>query len=206
VHRRRNGSGRALRAAVAALLTAACGDSRPSIALPPVPPTTLDDTDLAVIRAVIPSGRWIVRHQTVLETRYIVDDSFQDGGPRDQLARWNPLLKEWGLEKRVLEQLLARNNETFSIGPLSGGDALVVESGALSDVFDNGFWDNFHKVFPDRVGTMRVSAPVYDREQARALIFVASVRGPLEGEGELVLLAREGEGWKIARRLMVWVS
>lgn len=65
------------------------------------------------------------------------------------------------------------------------------------------FWDEFFHKYPGSQGIASVSRVAFNRDGDVALVYVENQRGPLEGQGMLILLARKSEGWYIQARELV---
>lgn len=68
-----------------------------------------------------------------------------------------------------------------------------------------GGWKEFHKKYPHS-GINLVSLPAYNEEHSRALLYLGTSCGMLCGNGVLMLLEKDGENWKVAEKVVVWVS
>jgi hypothetical protein len=62
------------------------------------------------------------------------------------------------------------------------------------DPYDGG-WKHFYEKYPKAVGLITVSRVGLNREQDRAVFYVACVRGALAAIGQVRVLEREGDVW-----------
>jgi hypothetical protein len=74
---------------------------------------------------------------------------------------------------------------------LSGEERRAIFEG---DPYDRG-WKRFYEKYPKAIGLITVSRIGLNREQDRALFYVACVRGALAAVGQVRVLEREGDVW-----------
>lgn len=64
-------------------------------------------------------------------------------------------------------------------------------------------WDNFYSEYPGCRGLVTVSTVGFDTEKRQALVYIATLRGPLSGEGLWLVCSRNG-CWTVAERHHIW--
>ncbi|MBK7708606.1 MAG: hypothetical protein IPJ30_23315 [Acidobacteria bacterium] len=62
------------------------------------------------------------------------------------------------------------------------------------------------KRFPSLEGVVRVSRVGFDREETQAIVYVEKYSGPKSGLGEIVILNKIADEWKISERINIWLS
>jgi hypothetical protein len=68
------------------------------------------------------------------------------------------------------------------------------------------WWVEFHKRFPNVVGTLSVSAVGFSSTYCYAMISVTSGVGPLHSSGNTYLYRRENEAWRRIDTIAHWMS
>lgn len=71
---------------------------------------------------------------------------------------------------------------------------------------DRTGWDLFYKAFPRSQGLMGLSRVSFFQGGERALVYIENQRYWLGGQGYLVLLRREGSGWRVEGKSLLWLS
>jgi hypothetical protein len=68
-----------------------------------------------------------------------------------------------------------------------------------------GGWAGFHKTYP-RSGISLMSRPGVNADHTKALLYVGTSCDMLCGDGEFILLGKEGDQWKVLNKVIIWVS
>ena len=76
----------------------------------------------------------------------------------------------------------------------------------MSNMLREPYWQAFYATFPAAFGSTSVSAIGYGQTGATALLYVDHRCGELCGEGNLVLLARRADDWRILKIAQLWIS
>jgi hypothetical protein len=64
----------------------------------------------------------------------------------------------------------------------------------------------FQKLYPNSPGFMHISRIGYNRDRTQSFLYVGYVCGGLCGSGQIFLLAKEKDQWKILHTAMTWIS
>jgi hypothetical protein len=70
----------------------------------------------------------------------------------------------------------------------------------------NAGWEEFYRRFPNSNGTISFSRIGYNAGKTQAVISVGNMYASLGGEGFLIFLALENNGWKIRKSILTWIS
>jgi hypothetical protein len=66
--------------------------------------------------------------------------------------------------------------------------------------------DEFHRLYPKSQGFMTLSRIGFNPNKTQALLYIGNLCGGLCGTGQLFLLVKEGNSWKIQSVATLWVS
>ncbi len=75
----------------------------------------------------------------------------------------------------------------------------------LSDASSES-WERFHSEWPRVRAVVRLATPAISLDGRTAVIYATVTRGPLDGEGTLFVLEREGGVWSVKARYIVIAS
>lgn len=93
--------------------------------------------------------------------------------------------------------------------PAIGRPTTLVSPEELEAIFADSTmegWKAFQRRWPDANGYVTVSRVAFSDDGETALVSCSHVFGALGGAGTLVLLVHDGDGWRIAERIGLWVS
>lgn len=98
--------------------------------------------------------------------------------------------------------------EDLSFVPAARRPCRIVRQTLLDSLFAfcPGGWDRFAEAFPGTRGYVTLSRIAFDPELTQALVYTEDHCGMWCGEGTYVLLLLGPEGWRVARKLTLWVS
>ncbi len=150
----------------------------------------IDDRDRAVFRALSSGGDVIVDRTSGIDAPF---------GVRKVES---PRMRE------MLPRLVERNQGgPAAISRVGNGACLITETQlrVVSDTHD--FWSVFRDVFGGR-RLLHLSLPAYSDDGRTALVYAGWTVDYLAGEGNLVLLERDGAGagWRVVDSVLVWIS
>jgi len=77
---------------------------------------------------------------------------------------------------------------------------------ALFGELDHRGWTRFKTAFPTARGFVNVSRPRFNGDRTQALVYAGTQVDWLNGEGQLILLKREGGTWVVRTHALVWIS
>ena len=82
---------------------------------------------------------------------------------------------------------------------------LVADAGKKETPNSKGL-DEFHRLYPKSQGFMTLSRIGFNPTKTQALLYIGNLCGGLCGTGQLFLLVREANSWKIQYVATLWVS
>lgn len=139
----------------------------------------------------------------------VVDHTFDPFPPTELLDAYNhqqaPCLMQATLNNYRLKNTQShRIAERFNISY----PHTLLDQENFDEIFKEGCtgWCKFHENYPDASGFIRFSSVGFDRMGTQALVCVSHGCGGLCGSGGYVVLAKQGEEWKIQKWLIAWVS
>ncbi|HKE59326.1 MAG TPA: hypothetical protein VKB46_21605 [Pyrinomonadaceae bacterium] len=87
---------------------------------------------------------------------------------------------------------------------------VIVGSKELDQVFRKqgivSGWNAFYRRYPQSSGTIDMSNVGFNAELDQALVYTGRMCGGLCGAGHFVLLSKDERGWKVAAKVMTWIS
>jgi len=108
----------------------------------------------------------------------------------------------------TLDNFFQRNRQSTQLSPdmQLGIHYILVSADEFSAVMDqpNG-WDAFHKKYSPS-GYMQFSRVGFNDTVDQAIVYVASIPGPMMGSGNYYLLEKKGGQWSIREQVLAWVS
>jgi hypothetical protein len=107
---------------------------------------------------------------------------------------------------KLRRELVVANPDSVTIPDVASWPWPLVEHKALRAFLDQGGWDAFYREFPESAGFMQVTHPVLSENGNQAVIFVEASCGGVCGSGEVLLLERTGDGWKVLFNYRLWIS
>jgi len=98
--------------------------------------------------------------------------------------------------------------EDLSFVPAARRPCRIVRQALLDSLFAfcPGGWERFAEAFPGARGYVTLSRIAFDPELTQALVYTEDHCGMWCGEGTYVLLLLGPEGWRVVRKLTLWVS
>ena len=77
-----------------------------------------------------------------------------------------------------------------------------------AEIFRRGVdgWDTFYQKYPGSSGIVTLSKVGFNKEMNQALVIMGVQRGRVFGIGELYLLQKENNAWRIQKAAMLWIS
>lgn len=85
--------------------------------------------------------------------------------------------------------------------------AILAPREKISSIFsDNGWWDDFYKLYPNTGGIVHFSRAGLSNDYSQALVYVSIVSGALGGSGHLLLLNKIEGSWAIKASFMQWIA
>jgi hypothetical protein len=67
-------------------------------------------------------------------------------------------------------------------------------------------WKEFYEKYPSSPGIISLSRVGFNSDKDQAIVYVANVCGGLCGKGYYLSLVKSGEGWKVQKEMLLWVS
>ena len=108
----------------------------------------------------------------------------------------------------TLDHFFQRNRQSTQLAPdmQLGIHYILVSADEFSAVMDqpNG-WDAFLETFSPS-GYMQFSRVGFNDTVDQAIVYVASIPGPMMGSGNYYLLEKKGGQWSIREQVLAWVS
>jgi hypothetical protein len=68
------------------------------------------------------------------------------------------------------------------------------------------YWSQLRTMFPDLIAVTEASRVGFNRARTQAVVLLGFATVPLGGEGEYVLLEKQGGRWSVVHRLRAWLS
>lgn len=87
-------------------------------------------------------------------------------------------------------------------------EVILISSEELDEIFwgEGGGWDGFYSRFPGATGTINLSRVGFDKDKTEAIIYIGIQSGLLIGRGDVLLLAKDKNKWRIVDKVMIWIS
>jgi hypothetical protein len=82
----------------------------------------------------------------------------------------------------------------------------LVDDRELEKLFRDRSWTGFNARYPSSSGIIILSTIGFNREMDQAFLYTARGCGGLCGAGYYVLLTKDDRGWKVQKKINVWVS
>jgi len=113
-----------------------------------------------------------------------------------------------GASQETLDNYLERNRQPSQLSPdmQIGSDYILLGADEFSAVMDqpNG-WDAFYEKY-SRSGYVQLSRVGFNETLDQAIVYVASVPGPMMGAGNYYLMQKKNGQWVIQEQVLAWVS
>jgi hypothetical protein len=113
------------------------------------------------------------------------------------------------LQAETLADFVAKNERSYRIENHFSLDVPVVliSNQAVDEFFaaQDG-WERFYEQYPNSQGMMTVSRVGFNPSGQQALVYVGNQADLLAGEGNYVLLSKEGDQWKVTKTFQAWIS
>jgi len=183
------------------LLVTACAQQATSI--PTISPTEIAKEEQAVYASFFSNTSGII---VILQ-----DTSIQwlPSSPEDVEQRMAYIAA--GLpnaSKETLANYLECNRQSSQLSPdmQIGSDYILLGADEFSAVMNqpNG-WDAFYEKY-SRSGYMQLSRVGFNQTLDQAIVYVASVPGPMMGAGNYYLMEKKNGQWAIKEQVLAWVS
>jgi hypothetical protein len=108
----------------------------------------------------------------------------------------------------TLDDFFQRNRQSTQLAPdmQLGVHYILLSADDLSAVMDQpDGWDAFHKKYSPS-GYLQFSRVGFNDMVDQAIVYVASIPGPMMGSGNYYLLEKEAGQWSIREQVLAWVS
>ena len=127
---------------------------------------------------------------------------------RQTVLHRNPFLRLAPRSERTWRDLLDKNDEPRCLPVTAAGRewTLFSEADVPRDLGRGHFREWFHNRYANAQGISRASRPGFSPSGDEALIELYYHCGGLCGQGEQVLLMRDGAGWRVVSRALTWIS
>jgi hypothetical protein len=113
------------------------------------------------------------------------------------------------LQAETLADFVAKNERSYRIENHFSLDVpVVLISNQAVDEFlaaQDG-WERFYEQYPNSQGMMTISRVGFNPSGQQALMYVGNQADLLAGEGNYVLLSKEGDEWKVTKTFQAWIS
>jgi len=113
------------------------------------------------------------------------------------------------LEPETLADFVAMNDRSYLIENHFSLDVPVVllDNEAMEEFFaaEDG-WERFYDQYPNSQGVITLSRVGFNTNNEQALVYVGNQADFLAGQGDYVLLTKEGGEWKIEKTVLAWIS
>jgi hypothetical protein len=111
------------------------------------------------------------------------------------------------LDKFLIEDFNKNNADRQKLLNIPGLEAtdVLISDNELDDIFQNGWWPEFYKRFPNSSGYISLSSIGFSQNENTAFLYASSIQGGLAGAGYVILLQKT-DLWKVVKTLMVWIS
>jgi hypothetical protein len=108
----------------------------------------------------------------------------------------------------LVESFRRIRNASVQLDPesLSVPNATIVASADLDAIFREKGWAAFRDRFGGAWGLIRLSRVGFSLDGTQALMSMSGSCGPLCGSGDYVLLRKIDGRWRVAARVMAWIS
>jgi hypothetical protein len=111
------------------------------------------------------------------------------------------------LPRQLRRELIAANLSSMPVPDPAMPSAIYRSRQSLGDaIVGRNATENFDREFPDSDGYLELSRAVLSRDGNHALIYVSFRCGSLCGHGTLRYFARTPTGWRLSKRVLIWVS
>lgn len=113
------------------------------------------------------------------------------------------------LQAETVADFAAKNEFSYRVENHFSLDVPVVllSNQAVDEIFaaEDG-WERFYEQYPNSQGMMAISRVGFSPSKQQALIYVGNQADFLAGEGDYVLLLKEGGKWKVVKTILAWIS
>jgi hypothetical protein len=171
-------------------------------------PEKPDSTDYAVYSSVLAQ-----HYDRGLPTPLIVLGESVDGPDDAVIDEHYRLMLQSALSPLSAETVAALEGTQATPRPISAEMSLrrpyLIMSRAVRDslfVVCPGGWPRFAGKYPDARGYITLSRVAFDPERSQALVYSEDRCGMGCGEGTFLFLRRIAGGWKVTKKLTVWVQ
>ena len=186
------------------IVSAACAHQIPRLA----DPATRDVEVYAAVLDSMFAPRTISRY-----SRIAVVDSTEVFKRENTTALIESLVKVSGVDTTAARDLAARSYEPHSLKGIASlrlrMPVLLLGHSSLDPLprpNPDKYWTAFYEKFPGTNGLISLSAVGYSADGNRGVLMVDVGCGGLCGNGYIVVVTREGDGWRIAHIENTWVS
>jgi hypothetical protein len=101
--------------------------------------------------------------------------------------------------------LCTANQDQAILAPRFGNGVILIPASRIQAALAGG-WEEFRSSFAGAGELVTVSRPVVLSGGESALVYLSFVRSEKGGRGDVYLLNRTKEGWRLASSYVVWVS
>jgi hypothetical protein len=197
------------------LVTACAGQASPPIVSPPdikqalqtptpvISQASLEKEEQAVYASFFKDNAATIVIQEDTSTAWLASSEDELKQRMDYIASGLP-----DASSETLNDFLKRNRQPSQLSPdmQLGIHYILVSAVEFSSVMNqpNG-WDAFYKKYSP-AGYMQLSRVGINPTLDQAIVYVASIPGPMMGGGNYYLLEKKGGQWGIKEQFLAWIS
>ncbi len=116
----------------------------------------------------------------------------------DTAVFWDPV---------ILKDSVYYLENRFSVAPKT---VSLITAEEIQYIFSNSDinagWEEFYRRYPNSSGTISFSRIAYNADKTQAMVDMGNMYASLGGEGRLIFLELENNGWKILLSMLTWIS
>ena len=182
------------------LLVTACAKQ---VSTPMVSQDDIDKEEQAIYASFLKNNSETIVILGETYTRWLPSSSNDLEQRMDYIASGLP-----SASKETLDDFLEHNRQPSQLSPdmQIGIHYVLLSTEELSTIMNqpNG-WDTFHEKYSPS-GYMQLSRVGFNKTLDQAIVYVASVPGPMMGGGNYYLLEKKRSQWVIKEQVLAWVS
>jgi len=127
----------------------------------------------------------------------------------------NSASSQWGmstvkLDKDMVKDYNDKNQKKYPMDKDSFSvdqEIVLLTEGESDAIFwGGGRWGEFNSKFPGSSGTIELSRVGFNNDKTEAILYFGNQQDRLMGQGFYLLLARNGDSWRIIDRCSIWIS
>nr|BAJ06947.1 hypothetical protein [uncultured bacterium] len=110
------------------------------------------------------------------------------------------------VEDEIVEEFVSVNKTSRMIdaNKMKGINVITISRSKLDEILQNGWWENFHNIYPQSPGVIWFSKVSYSKNNNIALLYYQNTYAGMRSIGYLVILEKISGKWIVKEKKWLW--